>query len=179
MSKKPKIRSFSKRLTRWIALTQLIVMGLAAYWIFILSKNFVLMEEASNHKGSLSTVNAKVERMLSDVSTATSNRVSEIEENLAHPDKLAEIMSEVIALNPTIRSCGISFVENYYPQKGRWFCPYAVRNEDGKIEKRIIGDASHDYLKDEWFTEALKADSSYWSKPFFDAPTPSLPWCRI
>jgi sigma-B regulation protein RsbU (phosphoserine phosphatase) len=169
MSKKPKIRSFSKRLTRWIALTQLIVMGLAAYWIFILSKNFVLMEEASNHKGSLSTVNAKVERILSDVSTATSNRVSEIEENLAHPDKLAEIMSEVIALNPTIRSCGISFVENYYPQKGRWFCPYAVRNEDGKIEKRIIGDASHDYLKDEWFTEALKADSSYWSKPFFDA----------
>ena len=83
MSKKPKIRSFSKRLTRWIALTQLIVMGLAAYWIFILSKNFVLMEEASNHKGSLNTVNAKVERMLSDVSTATSNRVNEIEENLA------------------------------------------------------------------------------------------------
>ena len=169
MSKKPKIRSFSKRLTRWIALTQLIVMGIAAYWIFILSKNFVLMEEASNHKGSLNTVNAKVERMLSDVSTATSNRVNEIEENLAHPDRLAEIMSEVITLNPTIRSCGISFVESYYPQKGRWFCPYAVREEDGKIEKRIIGDASHDYLKDEWFTEALKADSSYWSKPFFDA----------
>ena len=168
MSKKPKIRSFSKRLTRWIALTQLIVMGLASYWIFILSKNFVLMEEASNHRGSLTAVNAKVGQALSMVSTATSNRVDEIEENLDRPDKLADIMNEVVAQNPTIRSCGISFIDGYYPQKGRWFCPYAVRVDDGKIERRIIGSASHDYLKAEWFIEALEADSSYWSKPFFD-----------
>ena len=142
MSKKPKFRSFSKRLTRWIAFTQLIVMGLASYWIFMISKNFVLLEEASNHRGSLTAVNAKVEKALSEVSTATSNRVDEIEKNLDRPDRLADIMSEVVGQNPTIRSCGISFVAGYYPQKGRWFCPYAVRVEDGKIEKRIIGSAS-------------------------------------
>ena len=169
MSKKPKFRSFSKRLTRWIAFTQLIVMGLASYWIFMISKNFVLLEEASNHRGSLTAVNAKVGKALSEVSTATSNRVDEIEKNLDRPDRLADIMSEVVGQNPTIRSCGISFVAGYYPQKGRWFCPYAVRVEDGKIEKRIIGSASHDYLKAKWFTEALEADSSYWSRPFFDA----------
>ena len=169
MAKKTKFRSFSKRLTRWIALTQLIVMGLASYWIFMISKNFVLLEEASNHRGSLTAVNAKVGQALSEVSTATSNRVDEIEKNLDRPDRLADIMSEVVGQNPTIRSCGISFVAGYYPQKGRWFCPYAVRVEDGKIEKRIIGSASHDYLKAKWFTEALEADSSYWSRPFFDA----------
>ena len=169
MSKKPKLRSFSKRLTRWIALVQLVVMGIAAYWIFILTKNFVLMEEASLHKSSLSTANANVARMLSEVSTASSNRVDEIQKNLGQPDKLADIMSEMVAQNPGIRSCGISFVDGYYPQKGRWFCPYAVREDEGKIGKRIIGNANHDYLKAEWFTEALKADSCYWSKPFFDA----------
>ena len=169
MSKKPKIRSFSKRLTRWIALTQLIVMGLASYGIFLIAKNIVLMEEASNHRSSLATVNARVERMLTEVSTSTSNRVNEIEENLNHPDKLADIMREVVAQNPSIRSCGISFVDSYYPQKGRWFCPYAVRTDSSKIEQRIIGSARHDYLKAEWFTEALKAENSYWSKPFFDA----------
>ena len=169
MTKKTKLRSFSKRLTRWIALVQLVVMGIAAYWIFILTKNFVLMEEASLHKSSLSTANANVARMLSEVSTASSNRVDEIQKNLGQPDKLADIMSEVLAQNPSIRSCGISFVDGYYPQKGRWFCPYAVRKDSGEIEKRIIGNASHDYLKAEWFTEALKADSCYWSKPFFDA----------
>ena len=168
MARKTKFHSFSKRLTRWIAFVQLVVMGIAAYWIFVLTKTFVLMEEASLHKSSLSTANANVARMLSEVSTATSNRVDEIQKNLDQPDKLADIMSEVVAQNPGIRSCGISFVDGYYPQKGHWFCPYAVREDDDKIGKHIIGDVSHDYLKAEWFTEALKADSCYWSKPFFD-----------
>lgn len=168
MAKKTKFRSFSKRLTRWIAFVQLVVMGIAAYWIFVITKNFVLMEEASLHKSSLSTANANVARMLSEVTTATSNRVDEIQKNLGQPDKLADIMSEMVAQNPGIRSCGISFVDGYYPQKGHWFCPYAVREDGNKIGKHIIGDVSHDYLKAEWFTEALKADSSYWSKPFFD-----------
>ena len=165
----PKFRSFSKRLTRWIAFTQLIVMVFVSYWIFMLAKNFVLMEEATLHKSSLSTANANVSRVLSEVTTATSNRVDEIQANLGQPDKLAGIMDEVVTQNPMIRSCGISFIDSYYPQKGRWFCPCAVKGEDGKTKRRIIGSASHDYLKDEWFTEALKADSSYWSRPFFDS----------
>ena len=169
MSKRPKFRSFSKRLTRWIAFTQFIVMVFASYWIFMLAKNFVLMEEATLHKSSLSTANANVSRVLSEVTTATSNRVDEIQANLGQPDKLVGIMDEMVTQNPMIRSCGISFIDSYYPQKGRWFCPYAVKDEDGKTERRIIGNASHDYLKDEWFTEALKADSNYWSRPFFDS----------
>ena len=169
MSKKPKFRSFSKRLARWIAFAQLIVMVIVSYWIFVLAKSIVLMEEASLHKSSLLSAKSSVGRVLTEVYTATSNRVDEIQENLGQPDRLADIMSKTVAQNPAIRSCGVSFVDGYYPQKGRWFCPYAVRGDDGKIEKRIIGSSSHDYLKAEWFTEALKADSSYWSKPFFDA----------
>ena len=169
MSKKPKIRSFAKRLTRWIALTQLIVMGLASYYIYLFSKSFIMIEEASLYKSALTTANANVARVLSEVSVGTGNRVDEIEKTLDQPDKLVDIMSEVVTQNPAIRSCGISFVDGYYPQKGHWFCPYAVRDDDGTVKQHIIGNASHDYLKAEWFTEALEADSSYWSKPFFDS----------
>jgi sigma-B regulation protein RsbU (phosphoserine phosphatase) len=59
-------------------------------------------------------------------------------------------------------------VDNYFPQKGHWFCPYAVRPDSGDVETRIIGDGQQDYLKAEWFLEALAADSAYWSEPFFD-----------
>ena len=128
-----------------------------------------MIEEASLYKSALTTANANVARVLSEVSVGTGNRVDEIEKTLDQPDKLADIMSEVVAQNPAIRSCGISFVDGYYPQKGHWFCPYAVRDDDGTVKQHIIGNASHDYLKAEWFTEALEADSSYWSKPFFDS----------
>ena len=170
MSKKPKKRSFAKRLTRWIALTQLVVMGLAGYGIYVIVKSFGEMEETDLYKSYLSTSNANVSRILSTVYVGALSHVSEIENNLDRPDKLPAIMKDVVAHNPYIRSCGISFVGDYYPQKGHWYCPYAIKVDSGRVvENRFIGDAKHDYLKAEWFTEALKADSNYWSKPFFDA----------
>ncbi|MBQ7426502.1 MAG: SpoIIE family protein phosphatase [Prevotella sp.] len=170
MSKKPKRSSFAKRLTRWIALTQLVVMGLAGYGIYVIVKSFGEMEETDLYKSYLSTSNANVSRILSTVYVGTLSHVAEIENNLDRPDKFPAIMKDVVAHNPYIRSCGISFVGDYYPQKGHWYCPYAIKVDSGRVvENRFIGDEKHDYLKAEWFTEALKADSSYWSKPFFDA----------
>lgn len=170
MSKKPKRSSFAKRLTRWIALTQLVVMGLAGYGIYVFVKSFSEMEETDLYKSYLSTSNANVSLILSTVYVGTLSHVSEIENNLDRPDKLPAIMKDVVAHNPYIRSCGISFVGDYYPQKGHWYSPYAIKVDSGRVvENRFIGDAKHDYLKAEWFTEALKADSNYWSKPFFDA----------
>ena len=170
MGKEPKKRSFAKRLTRWIALTQLVVMGLAGYGIYVIVKSFSEMEETDLYKSYLSTSNANVSRILSTVYVGTLSHVSEIENNLDCPDKLPAIMKDVVANNPYIRSCGISFVGDYYPQKGHWYCPYAIKVDSGRVvENRFIGDAKHDYLKAEWFTEAIEADSSYWSKPFFDS----------
>ena len=170
MSKKPKRSSFAKRLIRWIAFTQFIVMGLAAYGIYEIVKDFGEMEETDLYKSYLTTSNANVSRILSTVYVGTLSHVSEIENSLDRPDKLPAIMKDVVAHNPYIRSCGISFVGDYYPQKGHWYCPYAIKVDSGRVvENRFIGDAKHDYLKAEWFTEALEADSSYWSKPFFDS----------
>ena len=170
MSKKPKRNSFAKRLIRWIAFTQLIVMGLAAFGIYKIVKSFAEFEETDLYKSYLSTSNANVSRILSTVYIGTFSHVSEIEANLDKPDRLPAIMKDVVAHNPYIRSCGISFVGDYYPEKGHWYCPYAIKVDSGRVvENRFIGDAKHDYLKADWFIEAIEADSAYWSKPFFDS----------
>ena len=170
MSKKPKRSSFAKRLTRWIAFTQLIVMGLAAYWIYVIVHSFGEMEETDLYKSYLSTSNTNVSRILSTVYIGTFSHVAEIEENLDKPDKMPAIVKDVVAHNPYIRSCGISFVGDYYPQKGHWYCPYAVKVDSNQVvENHLIGDAKHDYLKAKWFVDAINADSIYWSEPFFDS----------
>ena len=169
-----KIGSFAKRLTWGIALTQLVVMALASYLIYKVTKGFIQDEEIDLYKSELKIDHQNIRRVLSEVSVATTNSVPEIEENLGQPDKMYAIMERIVKQNPHIRSCGISFVADYYSQKGRWYCPYAVKGDSGQIEKRIIGNADNDYLKAAWFAEALKADSSYWSKPFFDS-TDSVP----
>ena len=164
-----KLRSFGKRLARRIMWTQFIVMGLASILVFIFVKNTVRGEEFDQYRSYLKIAHQDVSKVVSEVSLGMTNHVSEIEGRLEDPDRLSAIMADIVTNNPHIRSCGISFVADYYPGKGHWYCPYALRGEDGQVEEQLIGDDSHDYLKAEWFTEALKADSGYWSKPFFDS----------
>ena len=167
---------------RRIGIAQLIVMGLATYFIYVLAHNMIKEEEtkiyqsyltASNqsvciYQSYLTASNQSVCRVLTDVQSSTMNRVDEIQDHLNDPNKLCDIMRSIVETNTLIRSCGLSFVDNYFPQKGHWFCPYAVRPDSGDVETRILGDAHQDYLKAKWFLEALAADSAYWSEPFFD-----------
>ena len=170
MEKKPKMRSFAKRLTRWIAIMQFIVMGFATYWIYSFIKGFGEMEETDLYRSYLTNSNANISRILSNVYLGTLNHVKEIEDNLGQPDRMPSIMKDIVSRSPYIRSCGISFIDGYYSQKGRWYCPYAIKNDSTQVvENRFIGDKDHDYLKAEWFTEALELDSIYWSKPFYDS----------
>ncbi|MBR4898986.1 MAG: SpoIIE family protein phosphatase [Prevotella sp.] len=169
MRSKRKLRPFYRRLTRRIGIAQFVVMALASYLIYIVAEEALKEEEFDLYEKTLKVTEERVRRILSDVYVGTYNHVPEIEENLNNPDKMYDIMHRVVELNPHIRSCGLSFVADYYPQKGHWFCPYAIKGADGKIVSSNIGSAKQDYLKAEWFTEAIKADTIYWSKPFFDS----------
>jgi sigma-B regulation protein RsbU (phosphoserine phosphatase) len=110
-----------------------------------------------------------VERMLSEVYVAAVNTVPDIENSLQRPDRLKDIMKRIVELNPNVRSCGLSFREGYYPEKGRWFCPYARRTEgDSIVEMMTIGGSDRDYLREEWFRQAMTSEWGFWSKPFTD-----------
>ena len=168
-NKGKKMRSFANRLTWWIVLMMLLAMGFAAWLIYEAATELVKEEEYSVHKAYQDTNIQEIRRIISDVYLGASNHVPEIEESLGNPDRLHTLMERVLNQNTRIHSCGLSFVADYYPQKGHWFCPYAVRRDSAHIETMTLGDATHDYLKAEWFIEAIKKNEPYWSKPFFDS----------
>ena len=167
-SDNPYPKSFSDRLTRRVILRMLIFMGIPMLILFavgylLFGVFFIsLFEQFTNGKYE------EVRRVTSEVMVAANNTVPFVEENLDNPDKLFNIMERMVRTNECVRSCGISFVDNYYPQKGHWFCPYAVRRDSNIVEMMSVGDKQHDYLHADWFVEAIQADSAYWSKPFFE-----------
>ena len=170
-SKKNKVpypKSFGKRITRRIMLRMLIIMGIPSFLLFwtgylvVYGSVDVIFQKV--FKGEYE----EVRRITSDVYVASINTAPFIEENLNNPDKLYSILEQMVSKNIRIRSCGISFKENYYPQKGRWFCPYAVRKDSVTIDVKTIGDKDYDYLNSEWFREAMAAEGGYWSKGFVD-----------
>ena len=172
--KTPYYKSFAKRLTWRIMIRMIIIMGIPSFFLFWMAFGGVYVASALVCERVLNGQCEQVRRISSDVYVATVNTALVIEENLDNPDKLYDIMERMLTTNQRLRSCGISFVENYYPKKGRWFCPYAVRC-DSIIERQTIGDAEHDYLNQPWFTEALSRNEGYWSKAFFDGNDKDTP----
>ena len=172
----PYPRSFAKRLTWRIMLTLFVVMGIISAIIVSIGWMISLASVSSITDRQLGYKAKSVEKTLTEVYVATINTVPDIEDNLNRPDRMQSVMKRIVKLNPHIRSCGISFRENYYPQKGRWFCPYAQRNDsDSIVVMQTIGDREQDYLKSAWFQEAIKAKEGYWSRPFFDGSDHKTP----
>ena len=175
MKKKKKFRPFSRRLTRRLVLTLFVVLSLLCTWIVMIGWAMVVIQTEMNYVNQLHLCREKIRQVMSDIHVATVNLVPEIEANLDHPDAMSRITERMVRLNPNIRSCGISFVEGYYPQKGRAYCPYTLRNDSSEVEVRNPVTKNNNYLETEWFKQAIAADSGYWSKPFadgFDKKTP-------
>ena len=172
--KKKYSRSFARRLTWKVVLALLLTMGFSSYLIASFSWAIIIDMMTTSYAEVLNSSNQYMRRMLSDIYVATTNTVPDIEANLDHPDRLPSLLERIVRLNPRIRSCGVSFVDGYYPQKGRWYSPCAKRLDNDSIVVELRGDAQKDYLTQEWFLEAKDTTEGYWSKPFFDS-TDSIP----
>ena len=161
--------SFARRLTQWLMLVLLIMMAGLAYLIFQAVKRSMVEIVALNFHDNMEMSEKSICNAMSDVSVAVENNIFYIERNIGQPAEMQAVMERIVAQNPRIRSCGISFIENYFPQKGRSFCPYAWRKDSLQVEGRPIQGSEASYLESDWFKEAVAADSAYWSEPFFDS----------
>jgi len=167
--------SFARRLTRRVMLVLLVMMGALAYFIYHVSSSVVVSVNGSNFHSSMQASAMTISNAMSEVNVAVNNNIKDIEDHLSQPDVMEVIMKRIVEHNPRIRSCGISFIDSYYPKKGRAFCPYAWRDDSLGVKLRPANEPNSDYLASEWFTDAVAKDSAYWSQPFFesgDAKTP-------
>ena len=168
-------RSFAKRLTWRIMLRMIIIMGIPVVLLFGLTYSLVAIGGLGICERILKGESEHVRRITSDLYMAAINTAPFIEEDLDKPDRMHEIINRMVRLNPYIRSSGIYFVENYYPQKGRLFAPYAWRRDSIVKESQDATDLGYDYLKDEWFQEAITRNEGYWAKPFLDNDSAKSP----
>ena len=167
VKKKKKYNSFSKRLTRRIVLALTLALALLNWLFFIFTTTATESMIETTFQSMMDTENEAIEKVLYGVEVATHNSIDEIEVRLDTPDEVMTALADELKLNPHIKGFFVAFEADYYQGKGRWFEPYAVWNSQ-QIEQMQVGSEQHDYLKSEWYKEALQADSGYWSKPYFD-----------
>jgi sigma-B regulation protein RsbU (phosphoserine phosphatase) len=168
-------KSFAKRLTWRIMLRMIIIMGIPMLLVFWLVYGMVTMGAIGICEYILKGEREEVRRITSDIYVASTNTAPIIEENIQNPDKVRDIINRMLKINPYMRSCGIYFVEGYYPQKGRLYAPYASRRDSIVMESQDASDQGNDYVKDQWFKDAIASKQGYWAKPFHDNDSAKTP----
>ena len=111
----------------------------------------------------------RIRNQLGKVEVTLDNMAWVVKEDLAKSDSMYVITRSMVENNPAILGGTISFIPNYYPERGYWFEPYAVRKSDGTIETIQLGSADHDYTKCEFFTVPIAKGNGHWSEPYLDA----------
>ncbi|MCR5239610.1 MAG: SpoIIE family protein phosphatase [Prevotella sp.] len=112
----------------------------------------------------------EVQRRLSEVYVANVNNVHEIERDVDDPDKLYDHLARIVRQNPYIVSCGLLFIPDYYPEKGRFFAPFATRDTADVVSVMRIDSVYHDYVEEDWYVERMESDSADWVDPYFENP---------
>ena len=88
--------------------------------------------------------------------------------NLDQPNDIGEEAQLIIKHYPNFVSCYVSFIPNYYPDKGKWFCLDTYRKGDSIITINY-GDEQHDYFQRDWYTGAMESGrDGYWSRAYKD-----------
>ena len=112
----------------------------------------------------------EVQRRMSEVFVANVNNVHEIERDIDDPDRLYDHLERIVRQNPYIVSCGLLFVPDYYPEKGRYFVPFATADTADMVSVMRIDSLYHSYIEEDWFVERLESDSADWVDPYFENP---------
>lgn len=162
-----KFRSFSKRLTRRIVMALALMLAVIYACIYSISYFFMGGMVENAFYNLLDAESMSVSMVLSDIEVAARNSIDDVEERVESPEGVRDALANELRLNPAIKGFYVAFEADYYPQKGRWFEPYAVWR-DGRIDTLQVGSASHDYFKKEWYQKALCAKKHYWSEPYYD-----------
>ncbi|MBQ9712387.1 MAG: hypothetical protein IJV54_08900, partial [Bacteroidales bacterium] len=162
-----KIKSFAGRLTRSVLLAMFIIMAIIAALVFMTTSIGMTSASQEHFADIHEKMNLSIANMMSRVEVSGKNIIDEINWHLDDPKKVEEKLVQELQTNDHLMSCGIAFVEDFFPEKGKWYEPYGIYEGDSVVV-RDIGSASHDYFYSEWFQIGLSSPGGAWSNPYLD-----------
>ena len=164
---KKSFESFSRRLTLRVVLTILVIMAVISVILFYMSGAIMLMFNREHYSDTMDKANGNMALIMSKVEVSAENIIDELSWHLTTPELVTSTLQYELNTNRHIYGCGIGFVPDYYPEKGRWFEPYALNGGD-EITMKAIGSETHDYFNSEWWKKGLESPEGVWSNPYLD-----------
>ena len=161
-------KSWQTRSSLAIVVTAAVLIELTVAIQYWYSHEGIQHEVERRAKSELREQSLEIQNVMTAVEVAVKNHVWVFEKALPYPDSIYTIEHRLAGQNEQIWGCGVAFIPNYYPQKGKWFEPYTLLHDGAPAEYMQIGGPSHDYTKLEFYTKCIEGDSAFWSEPYLD-----------
>ena len=162
-----RLKSFSGRLTRTVVLAVFFTMSIVALLAFLITSSTMFGSARLHFEEVLERTSLILETQMNKVEVSASNMKDEINWHLTAPDVVEYKLKQELETNDYLLGCGVAFLEDFFPQQGKWFELYASFEGDSILVKNI-GSASHDYYSTEWFKLGLSSPDGAWSNPYLD-----------
>ena len=156
-------RSLSAKLSLSILLLAIPIFVLSLGILFVQSRNIIKKEAMEHAKSLLNTTMQRLDRNMMAVETATDIYDWEITENL-QPDSLLALTRRVVTRNPHVDGCSISMEPDVFPQIGRYFSVYTVRETDTITS---VIEQEYEYFEKIWYKTPHNLNKPCWVT-FFD-----------
>ncbi len=168
-----------KKLNRWghslqtkstltVLITTAVFIELTSIVQYEFARRGIKEEVQHRAESELRVKNMAIRNVLTAVEVALNNTKWIVEQRLDQPDTMGEVLQQLVLCNDVIVGCATAFEPNVYPEKGRFFEPYAKKEADGQVELKQIGSEKHNYLELEWYQGALNKPAGHWSEPYYD-----------
>ena len=166
---KPKLllltQSFATRLT-WKILVAVLVIMIVFLVISLASAHHSMRAETyGRYLGFKNVVSAKLESILKTEEIGGMHVCDESERNLDSPEAVMTVLQNNVGHNDYVKGYFAAFEPDYYQQKGKWFEPYAYKQDDEYVMAEI-GSERHDYLNTDWYIRAKKETTGFWTAPY-------------
>ena len=138
--------------------------------LFLEARQVIRHKAVGRAKSALNASMQRLDRSLLAVQTATEAYSWVLEEQL-HPDSFLTFSHKVVALNPHIDGCSVSAEPYLFPEKGRHYSVYTVREPDSV---RTVVEEEYEYFQKTWYKLPYDLNEPCWEIYFDEADSLEL-----
>ena len=138
---------------------------LLALWVC----NYCINAEAhARYVGVTNVASEKIAKTISGMEMNAMNVFDEVQKHMDSPEAVVDALMSKTSLNPDVRGYFAAFEPEYFPEKGRWYEPYAHQTDSThEFEITQVGSARHNYTQSDWYMKAKELKASFWSDPYY------------
>ena len=162
--------SLSLKLGLGTLLLVVIVFAVSLGTLFLQSRRVVRQEAQERAMNVLNTTMQRFHRHMHTVETATDINYWLIMRYL-RPDSLLTISNRVVRLNPHVDGCSISMEPDVFPQYGRYYSVYTVREPDSIT---TVVEKQYEYFEKVWYKTPRVHGKACWVAYFDEADSLEL-----